>query len=321
MIAGHFWVLNTPFRRTDFDGSLSMFVQGMGYFFFNAAGVPLFLLMTGYLNHRKTVLDKRYLKGMIRVLTAYVFFSAVTYLFRTCWLHEDISIVQGIRKTLDFSLIPYAWYIEMWIGLFLVTPFLNLGYQAIGSRGQKRGLIVVLYLMTALPNFFNRYGFHLVPGYWACIYPVMFFVIGRYIREYQPEGKGWKLWAAALLPCMVNPLFSELVASGRPMLQIAGDSTGVFGTVQAVAVFLLLYRRDVKNRAAKWLFGKLAMLSLNVYLACYMADKIVYPFFLSHYFETQQQFGLWFFVVVPLIVVLSAVMAQVKEWIFRILRI
>ena len=34
VIAGHFWVLNTPYRKVDFDGSLSMFVQGMGYFFF-----------------------------------------------------------------------------------------------------------------------------------------------------------------------------------------------------------------------------------------------------------------------------------------------
>lgn len=52
VIAGHFWVLNTPYRKVDFDGSFSMFVQGMGYFFFEI-GVPLFLLMTGYLNYKK----------------------------------------------------------------------------------------------------------------------------------------------------------------------------------------------------------------------------------------------------------------------------
>lgn len=320
MIAGHFWVLNTPYRKVDFDGSPSMFVQGMGNFFFSI-GVPLFLLMTGYLNHRKTVLDKRYLRGMMKVVTAYLFFSLMTYVFRTCWMHEDIGVVGGIWKTLDFSLIPYGWYIEMWIGLYLMTPFLNLGYQAIGSRGQKKALIVVLYLMTALPDLFNRYGFHLVPGYWACIYPVMFFVIGRYVREYQPEVAGWKLWMAALLPCLVNPLFGELVVRGRPLLQIAGGSSGVFGTVQAVAVFLLLYRRDVRNGVAKWAFGMLALLSLDIYLACYMADQLVYPFFHSRYYESQQQFGAWFFVVVPLVLVLSAVMAQVKEWIFKIAKI
>ena len=66
----------------DFDGSFSMFVQGMGYFFF-AIGVPLFLLMTGYLNYKKVTFNKKYLKGILKVIYAYLFFSALTYLFRT----------------------------------------------------------------------------------------------------------------------------------------------------------------------------------------------------------------------------------------------
>lgn len=193
--------------------------------------------MTGYLNCKKVTFDGKYLKGMVRVIYAYLFFSVLTYFFRTYCLHENIGTVGGIRKTLDFSLIPYGWYIEMWIGLYLITPFLNVGYQAIEGRRQKQMLIGVLYLMTALPDFFNRYGLHLVPGYWACVYPVMFFVMGRYIREYSPRFPKWALLGGALLPCMVNPLFGELVVKGRPLLQIAGGSGGVFGTVQAAAVF------------------------------------------------------------------------------------
>lgn len=98
----------------NFDGSFSMFVQGMGYFFFGI-GVPLFLLMTGYLNYKKVSFDKKYLKGILKVIYSYLFFSALTYLFRTYYLHENIGMIDGIKKTLDFSLIPYAWYIEMWI--------------------------------------------------------------------------------------------------------------------------------------------------------------------------------------------------------------
>lgn len=118
VIAGHFWVLNTPYRKVNFDGSFSMFVQGMGYFFFGI-GVPLFLLMTGYLNYKKVTFDKKYLKGILKVIYSYLFFSALTYLFRTYYLHENIGFIGGIKKTLDFSLISYAWYIEMWIGLYL----------------------------------------------------------------------------------------------------------------------------------------------------------------------------------------------------------
>lgn len=128
-----------------------MFVQGMGYFFF-AIGVPLFLLMTGYLNYKKVTFNKIFERNTKGYLCLSILFSS-DLSFRTYYLHENIGIIGGIKKTLDFSLIPYAWYIEMWIGLYLITPFLNLGYQAISNRGQKKVLILLLYLMTALPNF------------------------------------------------------------------------------------------------------------------------------------------------------------------------
>ncbi len=321
VIAGHFWVLNTPYCKVDFDGSFSMFVQGMGYFFF-AIGVPLFLLMTGYLNYKKVTFDKKYLKGILKVIYAYLFFSALTYLFRTYYLHENIGIIGGIKKTLDFSLIPYAWYIEMWIGLYLITPFLNLGYQAISNRDQKKVLILLLYLMTALPNFCNRHGMHLVPSFWSCLYPIMFFMIGRYVREYNPKCSLKVLGLAALLPCLINPLFSTFVVSGRPLMLIAGNSSsGLFGTIQAVAVFLLLYKLDIQNGVAKWCVNRVALLSLDIYLACYMVDQLVYPIFISHFYQNQQQFGCWFFVIAPLILVVSAILAQVKEWIFKAMRL
>lgn len=304
----------------DFDGSFSMFVQGMGYFFFGI-GVPLFLLMTGYLNYKKVTFDKKYLKGMLKVIYSYLFFSALTYLFRTYYLHENIGLIDGIKKTLDFSLISYAWYIEMWIGLYLITPFLNLGYQAISNKKQKQVLIIILYLMTALPDFCNRYGVHLVPGFWSSIYPITFFMIGRYVREYNPKLSLNILGGSALLPCLINPLFGIFVATGRLLLQIAGGPSGLFGTIQAVAVFLLLYKIDVQNLVAKWCINRVALLSLDIYLACYMVDQLVYPMFISHFYQNQQQFGCWFFVIAPLILVVSAILAQVKEWIFKAMRL
>ena len=117
VIAGHFFVLNTPFKNTDFGG-FSMFLQAMSIPLF-MTGVPLFLLLTGYLNANKTV-SKRYYKGCIRVLASYFLFSLLTILFRKYYLQEDLTWAKWILKIFDFSAIPYAWYIEMWIGLFLL---------------------------------------------------------------------------------------------------------------------------------------------------------------------------------------------------------
>ena len=84
VIAGHFISINTPFRQTVFEG-VSMFLQGAAMPLF-ATGVPLFIMLTGYLNVNKTV-SRRYYRGCIRVLVSYLLFSVLTILFHRYWLH------------------------------------------------------------------------------------------------------------------------------------------------------------------------------------------------------------------------------------------
>ena len=318
VIAGHFFVLNTPFRSTTFDG-ISMFIQALFNPLFQT-GVPLFLLLTGYLNSNKIV-SKRYYKGCVRVLVAYLFFSIITILFRKYYLHEDLSWLKWILKIFDFSAIPYAWYIEMWIGLFLLTPFLNMMYKAIPTQRQKQILILTLYVMTALPDLFNRYGLHLVPGFWASCYPLTFFFAGSYIHEYRPRVDSWKLWLTMLLLCMINPIFNVLFVHNHTLIQVAGGPWGVFGTVVAIAFFLLFYQTDFRSPVLRKSLTKISLLSLDMYLCCYIFDALVYPYFMDRYFVNQSQFGIYFFIIVPILFAGSFVMAWAKDILFRWLKI
>lgn len=77
VIAGHFF-MNTGFQQHTFEGA-SMFIQGAFKFLFGM-GVPLFIMLTGYLCCRKTVI-KRYYCGGLRVVGLYLFWSVVTALF------------------------------------------------------------------------------------------------------------------------------------------------------------------------------------------------------------------------------------------------
>ena len=133
-----------------------MFVQcTMLYIFY--VSVPLFMMLTGYLNSNKTP-TKKYYRGMFRVLVAYLVFSIITILFRKYYLAENMDLLRWIKRILNYSAIPYAWYIEMWIGLAMLAPFLNYMYKAIPTRNQKLLLFGSLFVMTALPDLFNRYG-------------------------------------------------------------------------------------------------------------------------------------------------------------------
>lgn len=186
VVAGHFF-LNTEFKSSPFEG-FSMFVQGMGQTLFGV-NVALFMMLTGYLNLKKRVC-KSYLSQWLRVIVSYVVISVITILFRVYYIGEEMGIVSWIMKVTGFTAIPYAWYIEMWIGLFLLTPFLNILWANLESKRNRIILIVTLFLLTAPSDFFNRYGMTLAPSYWekAC-FPLLFFFAGAYIKEYQPKVK------------------------------------------------------------------------------------------------------------------------------------
>ena len=298
VIAGHFFVLNTSYRDAQFAG-ISMFIQTMMYSVF-VVGVPLFMMLTGYLNIHKTPTVKYY-KGMLRVLVAYLFFSLVTIAFRKYYFGEELSLVQWVLKIFDYSAIPYAWYIEMWIGLALLAPFLNYLWHAIPTISGKLLLIGVMFFMSPLSNFVNNQVF-LLPNYFteAC-YPLVFYFMGTFIREYQPTIKVWIGILVILLVSLVNPLLTVLLYGGESIsVQVAGSPGSALRVWIAVAIFLMLYRRDISVPSIKKWVTHCSMVSLEMYLCCYMFDALYYPWFKEHFFVSQSQFLPWFFVIVPL---------------------
>lgn len=318
VICVHF-SLNTCFNDAMFAG-ISMWLQTIARTIFGI-GVPLFIILTGYLNINKTP-TRKYYRGIWKVVIAYIVFSIVTIVFRKYYLHDDISLLRWGMKILDFSAIPYGWYIEMWIGLFLFTPFLNMLYKAIPIQKQKIAWIVILFSMTAIPELFNRYGLHLVPGFWQNCYPLLFFYIGCYMKEYQPRIKPIYCWVTILGCCLINPLFNALFIHNHSLIQITGDvSKGVFGTIIAIMFFLLVYHKDVQTPIIRKGFTKVSLLSLDIYLCCYIFDAIYYPWFKEHYFVNQSQFGIFIFVIVPLVFISSLVLSQIKEYLFSIFKV
>lgn len=317
MIAGHFFI-NTPAHSAIFEGP-SMFLQGMGRTLF-LINVPLFLLLTGYLNLNKKI-SRRYYKGMIAVLISYVFISLVTIAYCEFSGTAHLSPIKWLLKITDFSAIAYAWYIEMWIGLFLLTPFLNILWKNIETRRHKRILIATLYFLCAFPDFFNRYGVHLVPGYWEVIYPCAFYFIGAYIREYQPAIGMWKLLVFIIGCCLINPIFNALFVRNHSMIQLVGDGNGIIGMPLAAAVFLLVYHIDVDSNWVKKAFESISRVSLDMYLVSYMFDLIAYKYFKEHFYHDQGQFGIWFFVIVPLVFIASYLFSISKSLLFHLLHL
>lgn len=297
VICGHFF-MNTHFNSTVFSGA-SMFLQAAFKFLFGI-GVPLFVILTGYLNNSKTA-SKHYYMGVFRILATYLVFSIITILFRHYYLGETQSWLRWGLDVLAFSAIPYAWYIEMWIGLFLLIPFLNILYKALSGKRQKLLLISTLYLMTAAPDMCNRYGVHLVPGFWKDLWPLFFYFSGCYIREYQPRIPRLCIIVGILSIILVNPVFNVLFIHNRTLIHIAGGPWGMLGMPLALLAFLALYKWDSAKSYVRLPLTTISLVSLEMYLCCYMVDAFYYPIWLKKWFTNQSDFGIHFFTIVPVL--------------------
>lgn len=272
-------------------------------------------MLTGYLNINKSI-NRNYYSGIWRVLIAYLFFSILTLVFRRYVMGEELSILKAIQSIFAFSSFMYAWYIEMWIGLFLLIPFLNILYKGLDSQKHKKVLILTLTALTFLPFFTNRYGMQLTPGFWKGMYPLTFYYIGAYIREYKPRPRRLPTIALLLAIAFIPGLFTMIALPGHTVVQILGDCYGIFGAALSIMVFLLLYNISCHNYLITNVIYWISLLSLDMYLCCYMFDALLYPWFKEQFFLDQSSFGFYFFIIVPVVLLMSAALSLVKRILF-----
>lgn len=285
VIAGHFFI-NTNFNDVLLD-NISIFLLGM-IKTITLSGVPLFLLLTGYLNCNKIQFDLRYLKGIKKVIISYLLYCVITIIFREFYLGQEKNLVGWIHEVTSFTAIPYGWYIEMWIGLYLLTPFLNILWKALKHKEQLI-LMSILFFCSSLPDFTNRYGLHILPEYWMkTSYPVLLFYIGSCIRQYElilNKYRISKMLFIAVALSTFDPAFSLIIHGTKPLLGLHGGPGGVIILPIAILMFISLYRIRIQlgNCLIKHCFLYISLYSLDMYLAAWMFDQLIYPIVKSNF--------------------------------------
>lgn len=156
--------------------------------------VPLFMMLTGYLNE-STKIDVSYLKKILPIVCSYIVISIFAYII--VMDNTNIKLVDIIIALLNYTADPYSWYVEMYIGLFLLAPFLNTLWRVL-ERNHRMHLMILMITMsfaTQINNLLLYQGNYvkLVPAWWAGIYPLGYFFIGKWIKEYRPHPQKIKL--------------------------------------------------------------------------------------------------------------------------------
>ena len=310
VLSVHFY-LNSGFYELPVAGGVMTASTALRMAFLTA--VPMFLMLSGWLCCHQTWTPRYYLR-LLPVLLTYLVCSAGCLVFRRFYLGEEIVFLGALRRILEFSAAPYSWYIEMYIGLFLLQPLLNAGFSALPERG-KLALTVSLFAITSLPLVTNSV-YHILPAWWTNFYPVAYYILGAYLREKPLRCRSGWLWLGWLGVAAVHAAVQRWLYPGEPMVITALVSRGGPGVfVESLCLFSLLMRSDDARapRAWQWIVRRIAALSLPMYLLSYITDRLLYPRLAAAVPD-----GVRRQLLLPLAVLLnlvgSGVLAQLCEW-------
>lgn len=283
--------------------------------------VPLFLITTGFLMSEKK-LSLRYYKGITHTLFIYLAASfccmAVVHFKETPYTWHT-----AIQDLIDFTGAPYAWYVEMYIGLFLLIPFLNLIYRNLEGKRQKQILILTLFILTSLTSLINTSSYF-VPAYWLHTYPLLYYFIGCYLKEYPVQ---WKrkhvlllffcLWVAL---CAAFNIYRS--GGGKYEWGMYADWYGFENVISAALLFAWLQSLSINRMPGilKKVLACVSRISLGIYLVSWIFDQKFYEI-LNTKVPVMTDRLFYYFVIVPAVFLCSFLTALLLDWICRLLQI
>lgn len=334
VIAVHF-LLHTGFYAQPVYGK-RMFVMCVMRAFLSCC-VPLFLVLSGWLMCGKR-LEKRYYLGLSGTLATYVLAGAACTVFNAVYLHRELSPAKVFFDFFDFTAADYSWYIEMYIGLFLLAPFLNLLYHALDTKGKKQALLLTMLLLTTLPTLTNSFNLEdpswwaspaavggttrLLPRWWQGCYPITYYLTGCYLREYGLRLKSRTIALLLGLATLAFGCFDHWQSFGTGFVTGPYVDWGGFQPyVLTVLLFVLLSRVDAARLPVPVRYGLwgVSELSLGIYLVSYIFDTIFYPRLNEAVPVMTDRLG-WFPVMVGAVFVCSLLLSLILYWVREGLR-
>jgi len=290
----HFF-LNTNFYKVPFEGYNLLFQASLRWLVIIC--IPLFLMLSGYLLTRKKLYLNHY-EDIFPLLGIYILYSIVAIIVRAFYFDEQQPLEVWVRDIIIFRANGYSWYINMYIGLFLLMPFLNIIFDNLKNQQEHNVLIFTMIFITALPGCFESHPYHFFPDWWMKIYPITYYYIGAYIRQYQIKIN--KLLAVALFISiiMIDTALSAHFSKDRIFFNAVGDYGSILILAQAVLFFLIFYDIEINNKFINKFVSFISIMSLDIYLLSYATDMIVYDYVMKKIYETQQQIFPYFIIIV-----------------------
>lgn len=280
------------------------------------ACVPLFIIVTGYLNRNK-VWSKKYYLNIGRVYLMYSLAMFVLTLVDNKYI-IDISLFKTtIINILSYKY--YGWYINMYVGLMLIAPIINLAFKTMDESTRKYAVINIILAIsipvTLVDLFSNvRYSIlaHILPNWWYYTWPLMYYIIGVAFAYNKNAIKDFSRNTRLLF--LLTIIISTLLYYILNIYWESRAHINIFIVIITTCIFSWLLNLDINvNSKLRPAIIFVSNNTLLAYLLSYIVDNITYPF-VNQITNMNMRFSLF-----PIVVILNFILTILLVIIVRII--
>lgn len=279
--------------------------------------VPLFIMTTGYLMKDKTYSEDYFIK-LLPVIGIYAFTAAVYTFFDMRVVNEEYlgKLFENI-----FSFSHYAWYVNLYIGLYMLIPFLNAGFNSLTSRKNQVVVLGILVLFTIVPPTLsllnnNEQNFmilpHIIPDYWKGLWPITYYLLGAFLASSKKKSS-FKELVFVIFILDILSVFG-LAAISETTFGIEYGVLPVFLLSSLIFYSVIHLKVSIKN---EWLQRVVLFISKNtlpIYLLSVIGDYYWYPKMVEKWGDFTNIFSRF-----PLIVIFLLIQAILMTFILNTL--
>ena len=244
------------------------------YYFIEALSiiaVNCYVLISGYFLIRSKFRWKKVLQLWLETL----FYSIFIYIIIVVLGLKELDI-KGIIKSLFPIITKEYWFINVYLVMYMLSPFLNKLISSMNKREYQKLLIILIICFSIISILPDAYTLDSSHGY-GIIWFVCLYLIAGYIRIY---GLPKKIkFNKNFYYLLIYFIFAIIVTIGMLSLDFVGSHLGsetlmnkfiqynnIFVLMESIALFMFFKQLNIKNTKIIKIVEFIAPLTLAVYL-------------------------------------------------------
>lgn len=242
-------------------------VRGVAYM-----SVNIYVLISAYFLYDRMVSSKKIYQLWFEV----VFYSFGIYILSIAAGNASFSIKSLVYFTTPVLSKAY-WYVTSYVGMLLISPYLNLSLKALSMKQHRDLCILLIVLFSVIPNFFFWSNWLNWGTSCGIVWFVVLYVIGAYIRRMYENNAPPKntrkvliwsviLWGAPLVSKTIIALIKQSLTGDMVGSSIFYMNNSVIILAGSICTFLLFKTINISGAIKRNLICFMSQGSLAVYL-------------------------------------------------------